>query len=1631
MKTFKPTFSTLFTLITFLIAAQDVPNFYSIKAELDTYYDSLIQIRGTDSMDGTGYKPFKRWVGYWEPKLYPQGDFAIYRQELDQYCNDFISGNLNMADPLDWDFIGPDSMPQGSNISAKGLGQIHFIAFDPNDNTNQKMFACSPVGGLWRSLDGGNSWFNAGTDHELPLCGVSSIAIDPENSDTHWFISTGNGEAMPGRMLWQNAIGIWRTINGGNDWEMIGLENVTQMRKVILLRYQNQIHLLAATTNGLYECEDALDSEPLWLRRIEGNFYDVEADPQYNGIAYASGTSSNTSIYKIDIINNDYSELPNLSIIPNEEGRRLIIEISPAAPDYLFIVATYWQGLNKAYLYRYNLLTYQIIPKGMIPQADVGEPGVGPERAMGWTISPVIDINNELIMIHGNTAPIRLTSNLLDDEPCIWTNVTSHYSSCEIHVDMHYMLFESNGETLWVGSDGGIYNSSMPDLINNWEEKCNGLAIAKVYHLAISEGRVNVALSGAFDCGANFYQRGNNNPWTERHVKVGDGYKCFIDWNDPYRMIVSVQNGKLGRSLNGGETWSHLSGNLIFETYLTQNNTYPDILYGVSYDGVRKSDNFGTSWYDIFDLEGIDKETCWRVINSPTHENIIYTSWCGNDRSEFQKIFKTETGGIIPTDWEDVGSPLINEWINSIAVDYFNPHHIWVSAKQHVYDVNTITKQWIDISDGIPNYCMVEHLEILKGMEGVLYASTTYGLFYYDANLGYWQFLPDDLPNAQMKDVQIDNENNRIAVALFGRGIWETDLPCIGSNQVISITSNETWDSYRRIEGMVYIEPGATLEIVDTQIKLGNDTKIIIKPGGYLILNGCELSNGCKLPWQGIEVEGNPNLEQTPTSTQGMISIVNESTIENAKCGILLIDGGIVVAESANFINNHVAVEFLPYQYENFSSFTFCDFETNDDCLEECPPDNFVVLTDVNGISFYGCTFNNTSDPEPSELAIRGNGIFSTHSGFLMDYECIDNSVPCEEYQYNRFEGLHYGIYAAGYEFDNTVSIRHTEFVENVKGLYMSGFQSGIEVTSNDFNLYSSELNIDSYGMYLDICSGYHVEDNSFHNESVVSDIPGLYINNSGTDDNMVYNNRFEKLDYAIVTLNINRDDLGNGGLCLKCNDFEDNANDILVLVEGPNVTLNHGIAEFQGTMDPYPDAPAGNTFTNSIPHRWDIYNEGNNIEYIHHLVSSTQEKVRPDSEMISENVTLHENSRANYSKEISCPSMLNLGEGGAESMKSIMAQADTCINNTISELSILVDGGDTEEMNTDVLMSLPDEALEIHEQMLGESPYLSDTVMKSAIYKEDVLPNAMIRDVLVANPQSAKSEELLEALNERAEPMPDYMMAEILGGRDSIGSKEVLNARLSDYRQEKSAAFYTLVTIYQRDTVNEWAQDSLIAMLGDDGTPEAKYGQAFLFQQQNDAAMANAILESIPDDFQLTDEQLETHAAYLTFIEILQDLQAGNLSILQLDSLKVNSLQTLSMNNPFLPGIYATMVLKANGLSDYEEPVILRAPYKSVMIKPDYSKISKGIIHKPYLKIYPNPAGEYFIAEYHLEKDYRDLYIEILDGTSRTLAEMKLKGMQNQVIIPVKQYPTGMYLIRLIGNGEFLDSQKIMVAGK
>ncbi|MCF8296700.1 MAG: hypothetical protein K9J13_04070 [Saprospiraceae bacterium] len=1656
-------------LLTFLLCsslssilyAQINPNFYTIKSNLDSYFDSIIQIKGIDSMQGTGYNPYKRWVNYWEPILYPSGDFATERQRLELYITDFKNNTAPQSIApftLDWELIGPNKMPTGSQTQAKGLGQIHYLAFDPNDNTNQKMFACSPAGGLWRSLNGGETWFNAGTDKGLPLCGVSSIAIDPDNSNTNWFVSTGNGEPYPDRFWAQNSVGVGRTTDGGTNWQIIGLDNVLQMRKIILKRYQGQIHLFATTTDGIYECEDGLSTNPQWNKLISGNFYDIEFDPQNTGIAYASGTGANTSVYKIDWINDVYSVLPNLSSIPVENGMRLIIEISNAAPNSLFIVATYYGGLNTSYLYRYNLSTNNIFYKGELPNAIIDPQGVGPERAMGWTISPVLNSNNELSMVYGNTAPIRLTNNLLDNNNyCTWTDITSTiptynypYYTCKIHVDMHYMIYEPDGQTLWVANDGGVYKSTLPDLINNWEEKNNGLAVATIHRLAVNEKSKDIALSGAYDCGSNLYKK-TNNLWTEKQVVGGDGFQCQFDWNNQNTMWASLQH-KVYRSDDGGQYFFPKDGDLHWESFFIQNNVYPYILYGTNEDGIRRSTDYGDNWSDFANYPGVNNNKTWTVTNSRTHGNYIYTSWYGNSSPNHQKVFKSITGGGLNTSyWEDVGSPIVNKWIGSIVIDYFDPDHIWVSAGEKIYSVNTITHQWTDISNGLPSYVNVENLELLSTDEGILFAGTNYGLYYYREQNGIWQYVNGDLPNVNIRDIQIDEANSRIVVATFGRGVWEANLPCFDeSNAVTTLINNQSGDvtinSNIKFSGNIDIYDNKTLTINNGAIvSMGANHKIIVQPGSRLIIDNATITSGCGSYWTGIEVWGDKDEPQTYAydgtkwmpEFQGEVIIRNGGTIRNSVDGIMAIGkdyitgefkwettGGIIKATDANFINNNNSIWVGGYRSgntHNRSKIINCNFETNDLMLPGHTGYSFIGLCGINNINITGNRFKNTTQ---NSIDDRGIGIVSYDASINVRSLCTSLTIPCSSYKPNTFTGLNYGIKIFNSDPNVTTSIVDNDFINCYRGIYLENTSTAV-VTNNDFEVPTYASSNLPYGMHIFGGTGFKVEENNFTNYGDFAGTRGIVISNTLATVNQIYKNTFSGLNIGIQPQFINKGQINGDdvGLCLFCNVFDNPMYDVWVAGkdDSPSGTPNIGIAEFQQNSIGASKLPAGNEFT--FTHNqfdYDFSNDDAEFLKYYHEDDTPTEKYEPT------NYSNLQPDNADWGTVQRCQSKIGNGNNNTQNYSNLYT-ARIAYNSSSLIRDIWKDGG-LEDLGEEIETTDPWDAYVQFNELMSLSPYLSDEAL-IAMIENPVFTSLMVKLVMIANPQASHNDEIMQAIYDRLPEMPQSYIDAILAGSDGYSPLEQLEANVSsDYHLIRNIG-EDIKRVYRMDTLNNWAEDSIIAFISRQKGLRDKYELAATYLHFGQYENMNTVLTNIPNLFDLDELQLLNYQNNLITFAIAADIKENNKVPGSLNETQLTNLDNIMQTEELVDKSMTLALLKWNN-PEYEYNEIILEPSESSarMAKPN--KIRKDIDEDETLfKIFPNPANNYITVQYRTsDKFCNKLSIAIKDASGRIIIEKQLIGGDNEELIDTQKLKNGYYTILLYCDNNVISVEKLTI---
>ena len=93
------------------------------------------------------------------------------------------------------------------------MGRINTIGFMPG-NPNS-FFIGSANGGLWKTMDGGQTW-SSNTDL-LPAIGIADIAIDPNDTNI-MYIATGDGYGYEaGGPFWGGTYtsGIMKSTDGG------------------------------------------------------------------------------------------------------------------------------------------------------------------------------------------------------------------------------------------------------------------------------------------------------------------------------------------------------------------------------------------------------------------------------------------------------------------------------------------------------------------------------------------------------------------------------------------------------------------------------------------------------------------------------------------------------------------------------------------------------------------------------------------------------------------------------------------------------------------------------------------------------------------------------------------------------------------------------------------------------------------------------------------------------------------------------------------------------------------------------------------------------------------------------------------------------------------------------------------------------------------------------------------------------------------------------------------------------------------------------------------------------------------------------------------------------------------------
>ncbi|HOZ50847.1 MAG TPA: hypothetical protein PLU17_03255, partial [Chitinophagaceae bacterium] len=358
-----------------------------------------------------------------------------------------ISCNALIAQTSNWVFTGPSNFPTNISGQINGIGRVCQIKFDPNNNNT--IYACSASGGLWKSVNAGNSWNQLGTD-VLPSMNIASICIDYTNSNI-MYMSSGDPN------YYNDDFGIWKTVDGGANWAQSNTGIGNRMALELLMDSTNHLHLLAATTNGIWK---TIDGGSNWTLKLAGNqFTDMQWKPgSGSSIVYAS---SMNKFFRSADRGDTWTEIT--SGFSGLLGLGTRIAVTANNPDMVYVGAVNDEGT-----------IFRSIDSGLnfnIQYHDTSWSLTGYDSTGGGqgNYNFCLEANpsnaNQLFLGSHNI----MRSN---DGGITWQKLTNWWQT--VHTDMHDYAFQPGNSTqLFQANDGGVWLTTSSGV--DWVQKSDGL----------------------------------------------------------------------------------------------------------------------------------------------------------------------------------------------------------------------------------------------------------------------------------------------------------------------------------------------------------------------------------------------------------------------------------------------------------------------------------------------------------------------------------------------------------------------------------------------------------------------------------------------------------------------------------------------------------------------------------------------------------------------------------------------------------------------------------------------------------------------------------------------------------------------------------------------------------------------------------------------------------------------------------------------------------------------------------------------------------------------------------------------------------------------------------------------------
>jgi len=683
-------------------------------------------------------------------------------------------------------------------------GRIGDFAVNPQDRRHY--YAAAASGGVWKTTNAGTTWkpvFDSQGSYS-----IGCLAMDPTNPSVVW---VGTGENNSQRSV-SFGDGVYRTRDGGAHWENVGLKESEHIGMIAIdPRDPDTVYVAAqgplwraGGDRGLYK---TTDGGATWQRILnvsdDTGINEVHMDPRDPDVLYASSYQRRrhvwtlinggpeSAIYKSTDAGANWRKLTHG--LPGGDVGRIGLDIAPADPDVIYAIVEAAEGKG-----------------GFFRSTNRGESW---EKRNGYQTTSA-QYYNEITCDPVDVDRVYVLDTILhvtEDGGKTFQRMPRQNR----HVDDHALWIDPNdNDYLLVGCDGGVYDSF--DRGANWDFKAN-LPVTQFYRVTVDDSVPFYYVYGGTQdnntlaAPSRTISRAGiaNEDW---FVTVGgDGFKTRIDSEDPNIVYSQLQHGGLVRydrrsgervDIKPREAPGEESHRWNWDAPLIISPHNHQRLYFAA-NKLFQSDDRGNDWRAVSEdltrrlnrnaLEimgrvwGVDAvakhdSTSFygnivALTESPLEEGLIYV---GTDDGLVQV---TEDGG---ETWRRIEQfPDVPEmtYVSGLTASQHDADTVFAAFDNHKngdfkpYLLKSTDRgaTWVSITGDLPERGMAYAVAEDYVKPTLLFLGTEFGAYFTVDGGEKWFKLKGGMPTISVRDIAINEREDDLVLATFGRGIYILD----------------------------------------------------------------------------------------------------------------------------------------------------------------------------------------------------------------------------------------------------------------------------------------------------------------------------------------------------------------------------------------------------------------------------------------------------------------------------------------------------------------------------------------------------------------------------------------------------------------------------------------------------------------------------------------------------------------------------------------------------------------------------------------------------------------------------------------------------------------------------------------